>query len=171
MEACRSTSGITPIQTDLSSSVSLLISQACAYLRCQLSDIANGLHYFHSCNVIHGDLKGVRDRVKSQFTIVLTANQVNVLVDGSGHARIADFGLAKVTYNPESVLVTTDQSNNTPRWTAPEVLRGERCTREADIFSFAMVMIEVGRRLSAGWNFGLLSLRTIKGFHWGGPVQ
>ena len=25
----------------------------------QLSDIANGLCYLHSCNVIHGDLKGV----------------------------------------------------------------------------------------------------------------
>src|SRR5579872_4614149 len=29
--------------------------------RYQLSDIANGLFYLHSCNIIHGDLKGVRD--------------------------------------------------------------------------------------------------------------
>ena len=27
----------------------------------QLSDIAEGLNYLHSCNVIHGDLKGVSD--------------------------------------------------------------------------------------------------------------
>jgi serine/threonine protein kinase len=30
-----------------------------AYFRCQLSDITKGLCYLHSCNVIHGDLKGV----------------------------------------------------------------------------------------------------------------
>ena len=29
------------------------------YPCCQLSDVAKGLCYLHSCNVIHGDLKGV----------------------------------------------------------------------------------------------------------------
>ena len=28
----------------------------------QLSDVAEGLSYLHSCDVIHGDLKGVRNR-------------------------------------------------------------------------------------------------------------
>ena len=37
-----------------------------AYSRCQLSDVAKGLRYLHSCNVVHGDLKGVRDRSKSR---------------------------------------------------------------------------------------------------------
>jgi len=32
-----------------------------AYSLRQLSDVANGLCYLHSCNVIHGDLKGVRN--------------------------------------------------------------------------------------------------------------
>ena len=27
----------------------------------QLSDVAKGLCYLHSCNVVHGDLKGVCD--------------------------------------------------------------------------------------------------------------
>ena len=27
----------------------------------QLTDVAKGLCYLHSCNVIHGDLKGVRN--------------------------------------------------------------------------------------------------------------
>ena len=34
----------------------------------QLLDVAKGLCYLHSCNVIHGDLKGVRGCSKSRFT-------------------------------------------------------------------------------------------------------
>jgi serine/threonine protein kinase len=32
-----------------------------AYSRHQLSDVAEGLHFLHSRNIVHGDLKGVRD--------------------------------------------------------------------------------------------------------------
>jgi serine/threonine protein kinase len=42
-----------------------------AYSRCQLSDVAKGLYYLHSCNVIHGDLKGVRGRSKSRSSAAL----------------------------------------------------------------------------------------------------
>jgi serine/threonine protein kinase len=43
-----------------------------AYTRYQLSDIAKGLCYLHSCNIIHGDLKGVRGCSKSRSTPVMT---------------------------------------------------------------------------------------------------
>lgn len=43
-----------------------------------------------------------------------------------------------------SVLVTKVQGY-TARWAAPEVLeRGDKYTREADVFAFGMVVIEVG---------------------------
>ena len=38
----------------------------------QLSGVAEGLNYLHSCNVIHGDLKGVHGCSKSHFAPVLT---------------------------------------------------------------------------------------------------
>lgn len=38
----------------------------------QLSDVARGLCYLHSCNVVHGDLKGVRGCTAFCFTTVLT---------------------------------------------------------------------------------------------------
>ncbi|KAF9646904.1 kinase-like protein [Thelephora ganbajun] len=47
-----------------------------------------------------------------------------------------------VTQNPDSVPSASSQHGNTPRWSAPEVLKDGKFSKEADIFSFAMVMIE-----------------------------
>jgi len=91
--------------------------------------------------VIHGDLRGVRYS-KSRFTIVLTPDQANILVDDSDHARIADFGFATVTQSLDSIL-SASRHDHAARWTAPEVLNGGSYSKEADIFSFAGVAIEV----------------------------
>jgi len=64
-------------------------------------------------------------------------------MDDSGRARIVDFGLAMVTQNLDSIRSASSQQGNTPRWAAPELLREGDYSKEADIFSFAMVMIEV----------------------------
>ena len=64
-------------------------------------------------------------------------------MDDSGRARIAGFGLSTVTLNVDSIQRASPQPGYNPRWTAPEVLHGGEFTKEADIFSFAMVMIEV----------------------------
>jgi len=76
----------------------------------------------------------------------MTLGQPNVLVDNSGQARIADFGLATVTQNLDSMRTASCQHGHTPRWTAPEVLNGGKSSKETDIFSFAMVMIEARHR-------------------------
>jgi len=127
----------------LDSLVSIPLFLFHAYSCYQLSDIAKGLCYLHFCNVIHGDLKGARSFHKYHFTTMLTPAQPNVLVDSSGNARIADFGLATVTQNLDSVRNASLQRGFTPRWAAPEVLAEGPNSKEADIFSFAMVMIEV----------------------------
>ena len=131
------------MQTGLDSWVSFLLFPPHSHSHHQLFDLAKGLCYLHSCNVIHGDLKGVRGYPNSRFTTILTPNQPNVLVDRFGHARIADFGLATVTQNLDSIRSASLQRGYSPRWTAPEVLEGGKLSKEADIFSFAMVMIEV----------------------------
>ena len=61
---------------------------------------------------------------------------------------------------------------HTARWTAPEILNeGEPYSREADVFSFAMVMIEV-RHESAIWvELGLLPVRTTAGVYRRSSVQ
>ena len=118
-----------------------------AHSRHQLSDVAEGLRFLHSRNIVHGDLKGVRDCFKHCFNIVLTHLQPNILVDATGRARITDFGLATVTRNLDSIRSASDYQGHTARWTAPEILTEEGTySKEADVFSFSMVMIEVRYR-------------------------
>ena len=65
-------------------------------------------------------------------------------MDVAGRARITDFGLATVTQNLDSIRSASDDRGHTARWTAPEILNEEAThSKEADVFSFAMVMVEV----------------------------
>jgi serine/threonine protein kinase len=116
------------------------------YSHYQLSDVADGLCYLHSCNCIHGDLKGVRDRSTLRFPTILTPHQLNILVDDSGHALITDFGLSTVARNLSSILSSPPRRGHTKRWAAPEILDDGPNSKEGDIFAFAMVMIEVRHR-------------------------
>ena len=76
---------------------------------------------------------------------------MNILVEVANnipHARIADFGIAIVTKNLDSLRPDTRQEVHTPRWSAPEIFLGQNPSKESDVYSFAMVVIEVHRELS-----------------------
>lgn len=66
-------------------------------------------------------------------------------MDHSGNARIADFGLAAVTRNLDSVLSASLQNGHTVRWAAPEAMETGAPSKAADMFAFAMVMVEARR--------------------------
>ena len=117
------------------------------YHRHKLSDVASGLKYLHSRGVIHGDLKGVRDYYRSRFTAVFIVYQSNVVVDADGCARIMDFRPAMVILDVDSEQAISDQHARSRQWSAPEVLGGGAISKETDIFSLAMVMIEVRHEL------------------------
>ncbi|KAF7377829.1 hypothetical protein MSAN_00206400 [Mycena sanguinolenta] len=92
-------------------------------------EIAMGLQYLHSQNIVHGDLRGA-----------------NILLDDQGHARLADFGLAAVVDGP---LAPTNRGGSL-RWMAPELLNPESCglkvfkrTFASDIYAFGCVCVEV----------------------------
>jgi len=71
--------------------------------------------------------------------------QPNVVIDESGNARITDFGLAAVARNPHSHRSSLGDDGHTARWCAPEILKGDQSfSKESDVFSFGMVIIEVG---------------------------
>ncbi|KAF5355927.1 hypothetical protein D9756_004143 [Leucocoprinus leucothites] len=90
-----------------------------------LSDVIDGLQYLHDFGIIHADLKAG-----------------NVLVSDSGHAVIADFGISHIA---SSLSTSTQISNGTPRWTAPELVIDEtaRPTPQSDIWSYACLCYEV----------------------------
>ena len=80
--------------------------------------------------------------ILDRFTTgILTLNQPNILVDTTGHAMITDCGLAVL----DSIRSTPDENGHSAlRWMAPEILANQGTfSKEADVFSFAMVMIEV----------------------------
>lgn len=75
--------------------------------------------------------------------------QANILVTSTGHACIADFGMAKA--KESEVFCNTNTSNavsgGTLRWKAPELITDEddvsSNTLASDIYSFACVLYEV----------------------------
>ncbi|KAG0704717.1 kinase-like domain-containing protein [Suillus ampliporus] len=93
--------------------------------------VAGGLNYFHSQNVVHGDL-----------------HPPNVLIDDSGNPCLTDFGLATVVGDAELQLsATTATRSFDSRWRAPEIIaingEPERPSFKSDIYSFGGVMLFV----------------------------
>lgn len=92
-------------------------------------DIARGLNFLHSNNIIHRDLKSS-----------------NILVDENFKAKICDFGLAEIKTEIAKTTKPTELKEVTLRWTAPEVLSGDSRTKAADIYSFGMILWEISSR-------------------------
>ena len=121
----------------------------------QLIDIVRGLNYLHSQSVVHGDLKGVCDLYQFHLAISLIPHaQPNILIDDNKNALLCDFGLASITADAESEHASTVNSAGSIRWMAPErlsIFEGDpepqqtaiRVTKESDMYSLAMVVIEV----------------------------
>ncbi|HWC64609.1 MAG TPA: serine/threonine-protein kinase, partial [Thermoanaerobaculia bacterium] len=107
--------------------------------------IASGLAAAHDRGIVHRDLK-----------------PENVLITKSGLAKIADFGLARVTESPAasiSQLPTSDGRQTsagvvmgTVAYMSPEQARGQAVDHRSDIFSFGAVLCEMltGRRPFGG---------------------
>jgi len=108
-------------------------------------DIAQGLQYLHSNSIIHCDLKSA-----------------NILLDQQGHAKIADFGLAKTNaYSIQSIGKIT----LTIPWCAPELLLGEEVTAQADVYGFGVILWELftGKEPFLGASLHDLTRRILAG--------
>ena len=95
--------------------------------------ICAGLAAAHQRGVVHRDFK-----------------PANVMIDGAGHVRITDFGLAGMA--GESLRA------GTPAYMAPEQLAGSEVTARSDLYALGLVLYEIftGRRALEGSNLAEL---------------
>jgi len=91
-------------------------------IRKYTKQVLEALVYLHNIGIVHRDIKGD-----------------NLLVAKHGEVKLADFGCSKNIVATEGNVSLA----GTPMWMAPEVIRGEAASVQADIWSVGCVLIEM----------------------------
>jgi serine/threonine protein kinase len=102
-----------------------------------------GIEYLHERGIVHADLKGVSPGSGTVKRTLIWPMQTNVMIDDQGHAKLIDFGLARVIDAKPGLTTST---TTTIRWCAPELIRSDdaRMTKSSDVYAFASTVLEVG---------------------------
>jgi len=88
-----------------------------------MQDILAGLQYSHDRGIVHRDIK-----------------PANIMLTGDGHAKIADFGIARVDH---SDITQVGMIMGTPAYMSPEQFRGEAISLSTDIYSAGVILYQL----------------------------
>src|SRR5919204_402384 len=107
--------------------------------------VARGLSFAHQHGLVHRDVK-----------------PQNVLLNGSGEAKVTDFGIAR-SLTVQHGMTQTGTVLGTSDYIAPEQAQGHHVDEQSDIYSLGVVLFELltGRVPFPGENFVAVAMRHI----------
>ena len=93
-----------------------------------MTELLAALEFAHEAGIIHRDVK-----------------PANVMIDAGGHAKLTDFGVARVTELEGEQLEKTRAGTvvGTPAYMSPEQIQGQPLDRRSDVFSAGIVFYQL----------------------------
>jgi serine/threonine-protein kinase len=104
-------------------------------------ELLDALDFAHEAGIIHRDVK-----------------PANVMVDGGGHTKLTDFGVARLTDGPQGEATRMGKQIGTPSYMSPEQIQGVPLDRRSDVFSAGIIFYQflTGKKpFESGSQFGL----------------
>ena len=107
-----------------------------------MGELLGALDFAHEAGVIHRDVK-----------------PANVMIDTQGHAKLADFGVARVTETEgdQGEATRAGAMVGTPSYMSPEQIQGQTIDRRTDVFSAGILFYQLltGQKPFEGVGMGL----------------
>ncbi len=107
-----------------------------------MGELLDALDFAHEAGVIHRDVK-----------------PANVMIDAQGHAKLADFGVARVTETEgdQGEATKVGAMVGTPSYMSPEQIQGQTIDRRTDVFSAGILFYQLltGQKPFEGTGMGL----------------
>jgi serine/threonine-protein kinase len=104
-------------------------------------ELLDALEFAHEAGIVHRDIK-----------------PANLMIDDAGHAKLTDFGVARVTEPGDQAEATRAGAMvGTPSYMSPEQIQGQTVDRRTDLFSAGIIFYQflTGRKPFEGTQFAL----------------
>ena len=107
-----------------------------------MTELLDALEFAHEAGIVHRDIK-----------------PGNVMIDADGHAKLTDFGVARVA-EPDAEQAEATRAGamvGTPSYMSPEQIQGQKVDRRTDIFSAGIIFYQflTGQKPFEGTQFVL----------------